>query len=130
MSNIYETYSNPTKAQLDSVEVGDLVRCNDWKAPYRVKGVSPNYFVMARKMFGEWCYSICEKKVRTAGDYNAMRSGMFHISTDNMVFGYVDGYDFDNEEWMAGYLKALETGEIELSERKGCPVYSISIKKG
>ena len=119
-----------TKAVLDTVAVGDLVKCNGWKAPYRVKGVSKNYFVMARKQFGEWYYSICEKKVRTAGQYNSMMPGMFHISTDNMVFGYVDGYDFDNAEWMAGYLNALETGKIELSERKGCALNSIHIKKG
>lgn len=130
MSNIYETHYNPLKSQLDSVEVGDLVKCNGWKVPYRVKGVSPNYFVMARKQFGNWYYSICEKKMRTAGDYNAMRSGRYHISTDNMIFGYVDGYDFDNSEWMAGYLNALETGKIELSERNGRALYSISIKKG
>lgn len=119
-----------TKDVLDTVEVGDLVKCNGWKVPYRVKGVSENYFVMARKQFGEWYYSICEKKLRTAGQYNAMMPGMFHISVDNMVFGYADGYGFDNAEWMAGYLDALETGKIELSERKGCALNSIHIKKG
>lgn len=125
----YHSGNHITKAVLDTVEVGDLVKCNGWKVPYRVKGVSANYFVMARKQFGEWHYSICEKNIRVEGRYNAMEPGMYHISTDNMVFGYVDGYDFDNAEWMDGYLNALETGKIELSERKGCALHSIHIKK-
>ena len=119
-----------TKAVLDTVEVGDLVKCNAWKQSMRVKGVSQNYFVMAVKRFGSWYYSICEKKLRTAGFHNAMEPGKYHISVDNMVFGYIDGYNFDDKNWVADYLMSLEKGKIELSERKGCALNSIIIKKG
>ena len=125
----YIVYDQITKEVLDSVEVGDLVKCNDWKVPYRVKGVSENYFVMTRKQFGEQYYSICEKKPWTGIRHNAMTGGMFHIGPDNMVFGW-DSYDFDDKAVMDRYLQALENREIEISHRGGCPVVSISIKKG
>lgn len=130
----YTVYNEVTKAVLDSVEPGDLVKFNDWKNPYRVKGVSENYFVAARKMFGKTSYTICETKPWPGIKHNAMTGGMFHIGPDDMVFGWGGwhdghGYDFDDKNATFEYLKALESGEIAISERRGCPVYSIAIKK-
>ena len=134
MNNQYEIYENVTKAILDSVQVGDLVKCNDWKMPYRVKGVSANYFVMARNMFGQTSYSICEKKLWQGIKHNEMTGGMFHISTDHWLFGwsgweYGKAYDFDNKQKVKEYLQSLERGETKLSERRGCPVRRIEIKR-
>ena len=125
----YEIYDEVSKKVLDSVQVGDLVKFNDWAAAYRVKGVSENYFVAARKMFGQVGYTICEKKRWPGIRYNAMRGGMYHIGPDNLIFGWPEGYDFDNEEVMERYLRALETERIAISERRGCPVYRIEIKR-
>ena len=130
----YEVYTEITKDLLDAVKVGDLVKFNDWGAPYRVKGVSENYFVAARKMFGKTGYSICEKKPWPGIRHNAMTGGMFHIGPDDMVFGWCgwsEGheYDFDDAAATAEYLQALEKGEIAISERRGCPVYSMAIKR-
>lgn len=134
MKKEYEIYTEITKAVLDSVKPGDLVKFNDWKLPYRVKGVSENYFVAARKMFGKTSYTICEIKPWPGIKHNAMTGGMFHIGPDNMVFGWggwPDGheYDFDDEDATVEYLKALENGEIAISERRGCPIHSIAIKR-
>lgn len=129
MKNVYEIHEEITKEVLDSVQVGDLVKCNDWTVPYRVKGVSENYFVMARKMFGQTSYSICEKKPWPGIKYNAMTGGMFHIGPDNMVFGWIGGYDFDDEANTAEYLEALESGELAISERRGCPLTCIAVKR-
>lgn len=125
----YKLYTEITKELLDSVQVGDLIKCNEWTSPLRVKGVSENYFVMARKMFGETNYSICEKKPWDGTRYNAFRGGMFHISTDNLIFSWMGGYDFDDEANMKKYLEALENGDIGLSLRSGCPLERIAIKK-
>ena len=131
MSKNYEVYTNITKKVLDSVQVGDLVKCNHWKLAYRVKGVSANYFVMARNMFGQTSYSICEKKPREAGRYNAMTPGMYHIGPDSWIFGWRDfSYNFDNFLAVVEYLDSLERGETEISERRGCALYRIAIKKG
>ena len=136
MSKEYEIHSEITKEVLDSVQVGDLVKCNDWKAPYRVKGVSENYFVMVRKQFGQNWYSICEKKPWPGIKRNAMTGGMFHIGTDNWVFGYPDftyengGYAFEDPDATKKYLQDLETGETEISQRTGCPITFIAIKRG
>ena len=124
----YEVYADVTKEVLDSVQVGDLVKCNDWSIAFRVKGVSENYFVMARKDFGRTHYSVCEKKPWEGIRHNAMVGGMFHIGTDNLIFGW-KSYDFDDKAVVDEYLQAFESGKIELSQRKSCPVYTISIKR-
>lgn len=128
MKKGYEIHREITKELLDSVKVGDLVKCNDWKIPYRVKGVSENYFVMARKMFGRVAYSICEKKPWRGFRHNAMTGGMFHIGPDHWVFGW-HSYDFDDQENMAEYLDSLEKGETCISERRGCPLTTMAIKR-
>lgn len=127
----YNIYVNEevTKSVLDKIQVGNLVKVNDWKRPMRVVGVSENYFCMIQKVCGKICYSVCEKKPWDGIRYNAMRGGMFHCGTDNMIFGYMDfDYQFDDEKQISGYLKAFETKEIELSARTSVPIYKLSIK--
>ena len=135
MKKSYENYEIITKELLDSVQVGDLIKFNDWQSPLRVKGVSENYFVMSRKMFGQKVYSICEKKPWDGVRYNSMRGGMFHISTDSWLFGWGGWpkgheYDFEDEEAVKSYLQSLERGETEISQRRACPVEFMSIKRG
>ena len=132
--NRYEVYTEVTKSVLDSIRIGDLVKFNDWKMPFRVKGVSENYFVAARKMFGKTWYTICETKPWPGIRYNSMVGGMFHIGPDNMIFcwpGWPDchSYDFDDPDATAEYLKDLERGAIGISERRSCPVVRIAIKR-
>ena len=40
------------KSVLDSIEVGDLVKVNDWTKPMRVKFVAENGFAMTQKTLG------------------------------------------------------------------------------
>lgn len=131
MGKAYVIHEEITKEVLDTVQVGDLVKCNDWTVPYRVKGVSENYFVMVRKQFGKTSYSICEKKPWPGTRHNAMTGGMFHIGPDHWIFGWTGwphGYDFDNKAGMEKYLQSLESGETAISERRGCPLTRIAIK--
>lgn len=130
MEERYAFNRDVTKELLDSVQVSDLVKCNDWKVSIRVKGVSENYFVMARKAFGKTQYSICEKKPWPGIRHNEMTGGMFHIGPDNLIFGWFGGYDFDDEANVKDYLQALEKGEIAISQRRGCPITRIVIKRG
>lgn len=125
-----KTYDEITKELLDQIEVGDLVKVNDWKKPLRVKAVSENYFVMATKAFGETIYAVCEKKPWGGIRYNAMRGGMFHVGTDSWIFGWTEGYDFDNPEIADRYLQSFEEGESEISPRNAVPIFTIQIKKG
>lgn len=94
----------------------------------RVVGVSENYFLMTSKVFGEVLYCVCEKKSWSGIRYNAMRGGMFHCGTDDMVFGYEVDYKFENKEEIKRYLNAFESGEIELSVRRAVPIYDLYIK--
>lgn len=129
MKKEYIKYENITKEILDTIQIGNLVKINDWKKPMKVVGVSENYFVMTQNMFGKLYYSVCEKKSRSGGQHNEMRHGMFHCSRDNMIFGYSDfDYKFDNEESINNYLNAFEEGKIELSERAGIPIYTLFAK--
>jgi len=132
----YEVYENVSKELLDSICVGDLIKVNGWKTPLRVKGVSENYFVMARKAFGENCiYSVCEKKPWGGIRHNSMTGGMFHVGRDSWLFGapvdYGDSnyYDFDNAKATAEYLALFETGESEVSCRNAIPIHALYIKR-
>ena len=126
----YKTYDEITKELLDQIEVGDLVKVNDWKKPLRVKAVSENYFVMARKIFGKTNYSVCEKKRWGGIRYNAMMGGMFHVGKDHWIFGWGGSYDFDDYGNATRYLRSFEEGESELSVRNAVPIFTIQIKKG
>lgn len=124
----YEAYTGEdvTREVLDSIKVGDLVIINDWKRPLRVRGVSENYFVMARPAFGETIYSVCEKKPWGGKIRNAMRGGMYHVGTDN---GNAESHEFADPDVVRRYLDGFECGSTELSCRTSVPILAISIKK-
>ncbi len=136
----FSRYASVTKELLDSIKVGDLVKINSWSKPLQVKGVSDNYFVMAQ---GDE-YSIVEKKLFPY-THNGLRKGFFSASTDDRIFGFVDSklditdadskqYRFDDPEWVAEYLAALEkggdSGGINISERNGVAIERIAVKGG
>lgn len=138
----YREFTDITKELLDSIEVGDLIKVNDWKRPLRVKAVSENYFVMARKMFDAWNYSVCEKKPWNGIRHNLMIGGMFHIGTDTWIFGSpvwykhgCNGYDFDDLKATQEYINTFELPENDgdhatISPRNAVPIRKIYIKKG
>lgn len=134
MKKEYAHYENVTREILDTIKVGDLVKVNNWKKPLRVKAVSDNYFVMAQKMFGNTCYSVCSKLPWDGVRYNSWVGGMFHCSTDSWVFGcplsceYENLYNFDDEEANQKYLQGFEDGENELSMRRGTAIYDLYVK--
>lgn len=109
-----------TKEVLDSIKVGDRVKCNGWKKPMKITAVSENYFIMTQNLFGRVYYSICEKlpsKI-TCNHYN---EGMFRIGADN-YYGY---YDYDNKEECEEALIRLEDGYnyTSLAEENKHPNY-------
>lgn len=125
----YKHYENVTKEILDNIKVGNLVKINNWKRPMKVVGVSENYFAMIQKICGKVYYSICEKKPWDGIRHNDMIGGMFHIGTDDMIFGYMDfDYEFNDEKQIKNYLQAFENGEIELSVRRSVPIYDLYVK--
>ena len=124
MKNQYITYDEITKEILDTVKIGDLVKCNDWKVPLKVKGVSINYIIMSSKRFGKCLYSICEKK-QVNHNRNNYTEGNYRIGTDNYVFGL---FDYLNEDDVEKALKKLEAGDLELSVRTSVNLERINIK--
>lgn len=138
MNNNYEHYigENITKELLDSIKLGDLIKINDWKKPYKVKGVIDNYFVMSQKMFGKTYYSVCEKKRWNGTIYNNWRGGMFHCGADYWSFGVPIEefeYDFDDYNMTIKYLKTFEETDkskirSELT-RRSIPIRELFIKR-
>ncbi|AIF52035.1 hypothetical protein [Pelosinus sp. UFO1] len=125
----YVSYTEVTKAILDSLQVGDLVKVSDWKKPMEIKGVSENYAVMVQKNFGDTYYSVIEKKPRTAGQHNAMRQGFFHCGKDDYIFGATEfKYRFDDVEAVTSYLAEFEKGETHLSERTAITISQLQVK--
>lgn len=90
-----------TKEVLDSIKVGDKIRCNNWKQPLTVKAVSDNYFIMTDKKR----YSICEKLPRKFTHNNAYKD-RFTIGPDN-YYGY---YDYNDPTQCKEALLRLEDG--------------------
>lgn len=134
MSNQYEHYTDITREVLNKVNVGDLIKINDWKRPLRVKAVSQNYFVMSTNLFGKQYYSVCSKIPWDGIRHNNMVGGMFHCGTDNWIFGsplskeYDDLYEFNNEEANRRYLQEFENGVNQISHRSGAAIYDLYIK--
>lgn len=116
-----------TKEILGSIKIGDYIRCNDWKRAMKVYGVSDNYFVMARKAFGKFLYSVCDKKGYLPFDKEPRK---FQVGPDNMIFGFLhdNAYEFDNAEFVKDYLEAFENEECELSMRRSCILRRLEIK--
>jgi hypothetical protein len=105
--NIYEqfAYEDITKEVLDKIQVGDFVMCNDWKKPMIVVAVSKNYFIMVKRHFGTYCYSICEK-LPSKTTHNMYNAGRFRIGPDN-YYGY---YSYYNPKECEEALIRLEDG--------------------
>jgi len=131
--NGYVEYKAVTKELLDFIRVGDRVKVNDWKAGYEVRGVSANYFVMARTFGKHDHYSVCEKKPWEGVGHNAMRGGMFHVGTDFWCFGAPIScdnlYRFANADATAEYLGLFEDGVSQLSCRTSVPIKRLYIKR-
>ena len=107
-----------------SLRLGDKLVINDWKAKYTVCGISQNY-VLAH--YGQH-YTIISKVPTTLDyNYNGVRGDEIRCAPDWWVFGWENGYDFTNEEWVKAYLVSLETGETEMSQKKHAPVYFLSV---
>ena len=125
----YREYSSKelTKEILDTIKVGDLIKINGWRTPLRVYGVSENYFVMARRAFGKWRYSVCEKRPFEGLGYNNMVHGFYHFGRDDAVFGTFS-YEFDKEDEVKEYMEMFESGELGLSFRCALPIHEIQIK--
>lgn len=128
MKRTYTTHENPTREELDSIQIGDLIKCNDWKRPLRVVGVSENYFVMVQNHFGDYCYSVCDKN---PSDYsrNSREKGFPTIGPDAWIFGYFDGYDWKDQNFIKKYLGEWETGKTRFS-RRAVRLRRIAIKAG
>lgn len=139
MKQEYKIYSNCdgslTKEILDNIEVGDYVKCNDWTKPFIVVAVSKNYFIMVRKHFDTYEYSVCEKlPARFTRNYKY--EGNFSIGPDN----YHTYYNYTNLKECEEALIRFEDGYTytPLAEENEHPNYyewektanPISIEKG
>lgn len=87
------------------VQVGDKVYVPKEKKPYRVKARDDRFIICTKPCFGTVLYFIVDLKERWR-------------APDNMVF--CSGYE--TEEQCKERLAELQSGEIELSRRRGIPL--------
>ena len=130
----YEIYEKPniTKELLNTIKVGDFIKVNTWKRPMKVIAVSENFFIMWKKHFDTWAYSICEKNKRGYA-YNMLYrpnrgfdDDEFVCGPDNYVFGH---YDYSIPEDCEEALKELESGEMEVSQRRCWGISKLQVKR-
>ena len=132
--NKYKVYEKQeiTKELLNTIKVGDLIKINIWKKPMRVVAVSENFFIMWKKHFKTWVYSICEKNKR-GYEHNLCYRPNNGFDKDEFVCGRDNSYckfDYSTEKGCQEALKELESGELEVSERGGWGIWHIEIKEG
>ena len=107
---------------IDSISLGDKLSINDWKAKYTVCGVSQN-FILAH--YGQH-YTIISRRP-SQRTYNGVRSGDAYCAPDWWIFGYVEGYNFTDEDWVKKYMAELEQGKTEMSMKRMATIWFISI---
>ena len=131
----YEIYEKPdiTKELLNTIKIGDSIKINTWRRPMKVIAVSKNFFIMWKKHFKTWMYSICEKNKRGYA-HNMIYWPNGGFDDDEFVCGpenYVfDKYDYSIEEERLEALQELESGDMEVSEKRGRGIYHLEIKRG
>lgn len=123
MGNGYIICEGPHKEFLDTIKVGDLVKCNDWKQALRVVAVSRNFFIMVRRAFNRYIYSICHKNDADVSR-NLITAGMPYVGTDNYVFGFFESEpDHYNKT-----LKELEKCDAMIAENTAATLFKIQVK--
>lgn len=127
---IYEKH-DVTKELLNTIKVGDLIKVNTWKRPMRVIAVSENFFIMWKKHFNTYMYSICEKNKR-GYHHNTVYRPACGFYEDEFVCGSDDHYtkyDYSNEKECKKALEELEKGTLEVTTRHGWGVWHLEIKR-
>lgn len=124
--NAYNSYFNKeiTKEVLDSIEVGDFIKINNWGRPLTVKAVSENYFIASMPCFERTLYTICDKRENFKDDYQ----DLFVCSADNFN-SWGGRYEYSKESECEIALVDLEIGSLELSRRAEDTIRRIDIKK-
>lgn len=112
------------KQVIPALRVGHRILINDWKDELTVCGVSENFVVAFQPTSGE--YTIIPK-TPTSFSYNGICKGSYVCAPDWWIFGWRDGYDFDNPSWVEKYLASLESGETQISTRNRERINRISI---
>ena len=116
--------TNEIVKTLSQIKLGDKLAINDWRAKYTVCGLSQNY-VLAH--YGQHYTIITRNPLPNDYNYNGVRGGDIACAPDWFVFGYVDGYDFTNREWVEKYMADLESGNTEMSMKRRATVYFLSV---
>ena len=134
MQKRYEVYEKPniTQEVINSIQIGDLIKVNDWGRPMRVRAVGNTHFIMTTSFFGKPYYSICEKFIR-GGQHNTVYRPKCGYYNDEFVCGpsnqIFSSYEYSNEEDINLALKALENEEMEVSTRYGLGIHKLQIKR-
>lgn len=109
---------------IPALRVGHRILINDWKDEFTVCGVSQNFVLAYQPTSRE--YTIIQKSP-TSFLRNGIREGSFICAADWWIFGWYDGYEFENPSWVERYLASLESEETQLSMRKREQINRISI---
>lgn len=95
-----------------------------WEKCFVVCGVSEHYILA----FHDEEYTIINK-LPTEYQYNGIPKGSCVCAPDNLIFGYPEGYNFTDPEWVKRYIEDLETGIIEPSIRRRARIMKMERKE-
>lgn len=106
------------KEELDKIKPGQFVKINNWYRGLKVKAITENYIIAAKKSFDGFIYSVIYKHPANF-NHNKIVKDKYYCGTDNKIFGdmYFD-YNFDDIEKIQDYLNRFESGELEISHRR------------
>lgn len=109
---------------LHSLHRRDRLRINDWDGVYQVCGVSEHYVLVYCPE--SWKYSILHLNPFPY-TYNGIPAGSMVCSMDDRIFGYIDGYHFDDFNWVSQYMDDLESGKIGTSVKRREELLNIEV---
>ena len=110
---ILKTIAALKKGDTAQIRIADDEFYGGWEESFVVCGVSEHYILA----FHDEEYTIINK-LPTEYQYNGIPKGSCVCAPDNLIFGYAEGYHFDDPEWVKRYMEELETGSIEPSIRR------------
>lgn len=107
---------------LKHLQSGQAVQINNWDTVMTVAGISDRYVLVYDPALRD----------NTSHEYSVLcklpdADGIFWCAPDDWIFGYAEGYHFNDTNWVKKYLDDFENGENRMSHRNRAPIVFIEV---
>ena len=111
-----------------TLKIGDKISWNNQDDWFEVVGISDRFILAWMDRGRDIPFYTIISKIPYQYQHNGVMPGDWYCGPDDRIFGYHKGYHFKDNEWIEGYLDALESGEINISERNKAAIHEMKCK--